>query len=272
MKRAPLYVAVCLANCLQGQENGVANFEVPEPAAIRVDLSLLQCAVGPWFSRLSGNLPDASAYLLRTNTAVMSAFPVEVQLIFRDKAGITFATEALSGYLDEYQIRDEFQRYVPDHVIEIPQMERHMGNYDLRFLNAGALWYQSFGRFQFIPYANYLFSFNTWYPGLEVQLTNRSTNNEFTRFYRYECNSARGYKLGAAVRSYYNPGSGKVFRHASFFLQLKAEFTWMEFSGAGHYEDSENTLLVYADPSREFTQKMGVLMLGLTIGGLSFHW
>lgn len=246
-------------------------------AKFRLDASPFQFGGGPWGINTNSNLPEAESYILSKTNKGFTGFQFDLQAIFKDKIGFETGFEIISGNLNEKAIRNEFQNYISDYRISIAEANNQTGaspfkgGYDYRIFKLGIVGFLPCRKVHILPYLDYLYNIESEYPSLKVEFTDVASTTVFTREYQFYNTRCNGFKLGTSIRGYFN-NSNKKIRHANLFMQLRAEFVYLNANGYGFYVDKDVNKNETTSESHKFSQNIYGFVLGFTLGGLDLHW
>ncbi len=246
-------------------------------SSFRLDISPFQFGYGYWGANTKTDMPESSSFLLTNTTKGFGGFHMDLQAIFKDKIGIETGFDFVSGNINQNKIRNEFQNHIPDYQVSFAPNNNHTGEspftdgYEFRIFKAGLVGFIPYKKVVILPYADFLYTIESYYPSINVDFTDQTNSSSFKREYKFYNTNSNGFKAGTSLRWFFRNQNSKI-KHARLYMQLRAEFVYLKTKGYGYYIDKDTNNNEVKSTSRNFSQDVYAFVLGFTLGGLDLHW
>jgi hypothetical protein len=203
---------------------------------LELSMNPLNISYGYQNTRIEGNLPNESAFILNSNyNKVININALELEALWYHIIGINIGLCMRQSVLNKDLIYNNFNKHIEGFNVEIVPTDYDFGEVPIRggfkpiTLEFGFQGNISIKSFRIVPSFTYLHSFSEDFYSVTATLTNDINNESFIRNYRFTENKHKGFRTGIDVR--YSPSS-KVY------VGLKNEFVYFKGKGSHNIYDS----------------------------------
>lgn len=247
------------------------------------DTSLLRIDFGLNFdyhyvwSNTKGQLGATQDVLYKNVAHELISFTVpDVQIILKDKLGISTGFYFLSGSSDSKKIEEFYQSTEKTYYTQLANADYAggrspvRGDYNFSTFKLGALgFFRTYRNLVLIPSINYLMNIESRYPEFEIRYKEPGSNYMFTRTFYAEHVSCKGGNANLRAMLYFNSFGGKK-NVGGAIIGFNIGYSYLKSSAEVRYKDKDIYNIETISPSTKVNKDFSSIYIGFILG-VTFH-